>query len=157
MSVLPGRISPHFSEREFTRTSHKQYQDTPTHEHRLNAVVLAASVLEPLRARVGPLRINSWWRGERLNDQVGGSPTSHHLMGCAADIVPIAMDRALVWRTLVGMVDSGLGLTEAMVYESKPHIHLSYVWWRPIEAPELMVKLSSDRTVLWSDYDGSLI
>lgn len=43
-------------------------------------------VLEPVRLKVGcPVRISSGYRCARLNDEVGGSPTSDHRCGLAAD------------------------------------------------------------------------
>jgi hypothetical protein len=41
------------------------------------------------RAWGGPLGVNSGWRCAPHNSEVGGSRTSRHLIGCAADIRPI--------------------------------------------------------------------
>lgn len=47
-----------------------------------------AQVLQKIRAHFGkPVTINSAYRTERHNGSVGGSPTSQHLYGLAADIV----------------------------------------------------------------------
>lgn len=52
---------------------------------RLNALV--AAVLDPLREAYGlPIFVNSGYRSSRLNVAVGGSRTSQHLRGEAADI-----------------------------------------------------------------------
>jgi zinc D-Ala-D-Ala carboxypeptidase len=51
-----------------------------------NLVRLCTDVLEPIRAAVGPIHISSGFRPEWLNDLVGGSKTSQHLTGCAADV-----------------------------------------------------------------------
>lgn len=45
--------------------------------------------LEDLRKVVGPLVINSGFRCEKHNAQVGGEPNSRHKMGIAADITGI--------------------------------------------------------------------
>ena len=52
-----------------------------------NVQQLVDCVLDPLRQAWGrPLTISSGYRCPELNKAVGGSPTSHHLRGMAADI-----------------------------------------------------------------------
>ena len=52
-----------------------------------NLEMLVDNVLDPLREAWGkPIRVNSGYRCEALNRAVGGSKTSHHLKGMAADI-----------------------------------------------------------------------
>lgn len=52
-----------------------------------NIVFLVDNLLDPLRERLGkPVVVTSGYRPERLNKAVGGSKTSNHLYGCAADI-----------------------------------------------------------------------
>ena len=49
--------------------------------------VLVDEVLDPLReAWGGPIRVNSGYRCPELNEAVGGTPTSQHQRGEAADI-----------------------------------------------------------------------
>lgn len=56
-----------------------------TIENRL--VALVENVLDPLREWYGkPIIINSGYRCPQLNRAVGGSPTSQHMKGEAADI-----------------------------------------------------------------------
>jgi len=43
--------------------------------------------LQQAREELGPLKINSGYRCERHNKDVGGSPTSQHLLGTATDII----------------------------------------------------------------------
>lgn len=60
---------------------------------------LTEKILDPLReAWGGPLRVSSGFRCEKLNGAVGGSSTSAHLQGYAADIVP-------TYGTLKGFMD----------------------------------------------------
>lgn len=57
-----------------------------------NMLELIKNVLDPLREAFGkPIIVTSGFRSERLNKAVGGSKTSHHTKGMAADIV--AQDR----------------------------------------------------------------
>lgn len=49
---------------------------------------LIENVLDPLREAYGkPIKVNSGYRCPELNKAVGGSKTSDHMKGCAADIV----------------------------------------------------------------------
>lgn len=49
--------------------------------------LLAVNILQPLRDVVGPVIISSGFRNGELNRAVGGSSTSQHRFGQAADIV----------------------------------------------------------------------
>jgi len=62
----------------------------------LNLKRLCVNVLQPLRNELKcPIRINSGYRCEKLNEKVGSQPTSEHLQGKAADIyIPGKMDMA---------------------------------------------------------------
>lgn len=57
----------------------------------LGDVGLFAEILQELRAHV-PFSVTSWWRTERHNRLIGGSPHSQHLTGLAADLVPDKAD-----------------------------------------------------------------
>lgn len=54
-----------------------------------NMAYLTTRVLDPLREHFGPLRITSGYRSTLLNRAVGGSSTSLHCFGMAADIKPV--------------------------------------------------------------------
>ena len=50
---------------------------------------LAANVIQPIRNKFGRIRISSGYRNPKLNVLSGGSPTSNHCRGEAADIEPL--------------------------------------------------------------------
>lgn len=53
-----------------------------------NVERLVFYILDPLREKLGvPITITSGWRPHELNNKIGGSKTSQHLLGQAADIV----------------------------------------------------------------------
>lgn len=81
-------LSPHFSFEELTRTGQTALQDQNRKEAqpyipRLKAL---AEMLEVIRAKFGPVRVNSAFRGPSVNAGANGSKTSQHLVGEAADI-----------------------------------------------------------------------
>lgn len=83
--------APNFTLGELCRsaTAYREgLSNTPTTEHQNNLIYLAQTVLQPIRDYFGePLVISSGYRGPALNARVGGSPTSHHCYGHAADIM----------------------------------------------------------------------
>lgn len=79
-------LSENFTLEELTVTS-VDADNTPTQEHIANLQRLVDNVLQPLRKMYGkPIKINSGYRSEAVNKKVGGSQTSSHCKGEAADL-----------------------------------------------------------------------
>lgn len=80
----------YFTLKELTRSTTataKGIDNTPTPEVEKNLTLLVENVLDPLREIYGkPITINSGYRCPELNKAVGGSKTSDHVKGFAADI-----------------------------------------------------------------------
>ena len=57
-----------------------------------NMNTLVNKLLDPLREKVGAIRVNSGYRTPAHNKQIGGSLTSQHVKGEAADIFPLEKD-----------------------------------------------------------------
>ena len=86
---LKQQLSEHFKLSEFTQSGtarrHKvKNVPGPREVERLR--FLCVKSLEPRRRRFGVIRITSGFRCKKLNALVGGSPTSQHVLGEAADI-----------------------------------------------------------------------
>lgn len=88
-------------------------QNNPPPEVVDNLRRLCVEGLEPVRALAGPLRINSGYRSSKLNDVVGGSDTSAHSFGLAADIVPVDC----TWRQLMDKVIAAKIPVDQLIYE----------------------------------------
>ena len=83
------RLSAHFDLCEFTRSESAKREgvsNMPTPEHLENIKTLCEKVLEPIRAKFGPINISSGYRSSDLNHFIGGSLNSDHCKGRAADI-----------------------------------------------------------------------
>tara|TARA_R100001377_G_scaffold65402_1_gene40797 strand:+ start:39 stop:500 length:462 start_codon:yes stop_codon:yes gene_type:complete len=84
------KISKHVSYREgmYSRTAERLgIQNDPTEDHLTNMEITAEKLFEPLRDHVGaPVKINSFYRGPKLNKAIGGSKKSQHMSGQAMDI-----------------------------------------------------------------------
>lgn len=91
-----------------------------------NINALVDNVLDPLRAMIAhPIIITSGYRCQRVNELVGGSKTSQHLLGKAADFhvqgyTPQQMD--MIYRTMQMYYD----FDQLIFYPSKNIIHVSW-------------------------------
>lgn len=81
------RLSSHFKLSEFLKLN-KYPENIPTMQVVANLTYGCHQLLEPARHVVGPIIINSGFRNEVVNRQVGGVKNSQHLLGQAADIKP---------------------------------------------------------------------
>ena len=99
-------MSDHFSVDELTFSSTAQrlgIDNTPSDAILLNLQILRAG-LEKVRSVLGnvPMKIDSGYRCEALNEAIGGAPASAHLQGLAADFlapefgVPVDVVAAIV-------------------------------------------------------------
>ena len=93
------KLSDNFTLYEMIRSdSHPELVVYPSKDIIEELKNLCVSVLQPLRDKFGPIRINSAYRNSRLNSAVGGVTNSIHkvidntgisILGAAADIVPL--------------------------------------------------------------------
>lgn len=83
-------LSKHFTLEEFTNSPtavYKKIDNTPNKEQIENMKALCLNVLEPIREKLGkPVKVTSGFRCPKLNSLIGGSSTSQHMEGKAADI-----------------------------------------------------------------------
>ena len=95
-------LSPNFSVLEFTRSntaSRLGIDNTLDPAQTAAAQLLCVNVLEQVRTRFGPVHVLSGFRCPALNSAVGGSKTSQHMAGEAADIevVGVSMLDLFLW------------------------------------------------------------
>ena len=87
---MSNKISAHVSYKEGvrSRTADRRGLDNTPNESQLKCMKeVAEAVFEPLRKWVGgPIKINSFFRGEPVNTAIGGSKYSQHMKGQAIDI-----------------------------------------------------------------------
>lgn len=103
----------------------------PNNEQVNNLRLLCEKVLQPIREKYGkPIIISSGFRCEKLNKAIGGSPTSEHRYGMAADLHSLSdtlSDNKALWD-LIRTMNLNFG---QLIYEygsdSGPDwIHISY-------------------------------
>ena len=83
------KISQHFAKREFEKSATAMRLGISNvitdPEHLLNLSSLCATVLEPIRAKFGPMSISSGYRHPDLSQALGSKPTSSHCFAEAVD------------------------------------------------------------------------
>ena len=92
--------------------------------------VLVDQLLDPIREAWGePIVVSSGYRCKQLNALVGGVKNSHHILGCAADI--IAGNRAnhrKLFKMIQKMQQEGRIKFTQLIWEGDGRwIHISYV------------------------------
>ena len=115
------RLSENFSLDELTATT-TGLPNQPDEETEVKLLYLANYVLQPIRDRWGRITVNSGYRSGAVNKAVGGSDTSQHKDGEAADIVPVEADLRAVYRWIVE--ESGIAFGQC-IYEKDQWIHIS--------------------------------
>lgn len=88
---MTTQLSKHFTLEELTHSDTAdahQIANTPTAEHLANLTKFTAPGLELVRSIVGdvPVNVHVAYRNPEVNALVGGTPTSAHPQGLAADI-----------------------------------------------------------------------
>ena len=79
------RLSKDFTLSEFTDTD-TGLPNVPGQEEIRNLKLLVQKVLQPARDKFGVINVTSGFRSPEVNSAVGGSATSDHVHGRAADI-----------------------------------------------------------------------
>jgi zinc D-Ala-D-Ala carboxypeptidase len=146
------RVSPHFTFAELTTTDHRAFlaeQADPPAQVRANLVRLGADLLEPALAQVGPLRVNSGYRCPGLNAAIGGSETSAHMEGLAADVVPLETNLGAAFEQLAL---SGLPLDQ-LIFEFGRWIHIGAAKHGRPPRGELLMIFEAGRYEQWRATD----
>lgn len=85
------KLSPHFTLKELLVTEHTDLislQQEEVKPYINNLYILCNYILEPIRNYYKvPVTVTSGFRGNTLNKRVGGSSTSQHCLGEAADFL----------------------------------------------------------------------
>lgn len=101
-------LSRHFTLREFLSSqtaARRGIPNIPTEVEVANMRELCEFVLEPVRAKFGPVIISSGFRSHKLNKAVGGVPTSQHTTGEAADIEVPGVPNDVIARWIADKLD----------------------------------------------------
>jgi hypothetical protein len=124
------KLSNSFNLIEFTSSetaSRRGIDNTPSIAVIENLRLLCENVLQPLRDKYGKsINITSGYRSPKLNKAIGGSSTSQHCYGQAADIQVDKKDYLKVWEILKTLPFDQI-IFEFGTESAPDWIHVSYV------------------------------
>ena len=92
--------------------------------------VLVEQLLDPIREAWGaPILVSSGYRCKELNALVGGAKNSHHLLGCAADLIAGSKaEHRKLFNLIRQMQQEGKIRFTQLIWEGDGRwIHISYV------------------------------
>ena len=102
------RLSENFTLAEYTKSqtaTRKGIDNTPSEEHLAAAKALFENVVQKVRDHFGPTIITSGYRSPALNEAIGGSATSQHSKGEAADLEVPGVSTAEVCEWIAANTD----------------------------------------------------
>ena len=129
-------LSPNFTLKELTATS-TGIENEPSFDERDKLLYLARYILQPIRDEWGRIRVTSGFRSAPVNFKVGGSPSSQHLFGEAADIQPLDIDIDTVFDWIVRTLTFGQAILEQRGED----------WWIHLSLPRFSPKKNNESLV----------
>ena len=122
----PTQITPNFSYRELTRseTARRHDVDNTPNADELANITYTANQLEKVRTYLNDkyqkpigIIVTSCFRNERVNALVGGSETSAHRYGLAADCDATGFTSTAFAKEIIQMRDEGLIAFDQLILE----------------------------------------
>lgn len=126
-------ISKHISYKEATRSAtalRLGIENIPNEYELQNMEIIAKKVFEPLREAIdAPIKINSFFRSEKLNKAIGGSGKSQHCQGRAIDIDDVygSVSNAYMFYYIKDNLDFDQLIWEFGSDANPDWVHVSYV------------------------------
>lgn len=124
------KLTKNFSLAELTRSQYAArngLDNIPNAQAIKNLTALAENVLQPVRDKFGIVTVSSGFRSSLVNKAIGGSATSEHCYGYAADFEVFGVDNKL----LAKWIRDNLSFTQLILefYTGTPDsgwVHVSY-------------------------------
>lgn len=133
------RLAPNFTWSELVRTEHRTLYEANAEESAtvLPSLAAVAVMLQAVRDHFGqPLVVHSGFRGPALNAAIGGSKTSQHMRGEAADfhVSGVGLFAVFAWVRDESGLPYGQLILEGSIPDRPTWLHLSLGEpWRPVE------------------------
>ena len=145
-------ISKHISYHEGTYSQtgvRRDLDNTPDDSQLKRMEEVAENLFEPLREWVGgPIKINSFFRGEPVNTAIGGSRKSQHMKGQAIDIDDTFGHKtnAEMYHYVKDNLDFDQLIWEFGTDKNPNWLHISWVSHRPNRKKLTVAKKVNGRT-----------
>ena len=122
---MPNLLSEHFTLEEltFSQTAARQGIDNTPSPEIIQNLVRVALALEEIRSLLGgsAIHVNSGYRGPELNTFIGGSKTSAHMTGLAADFIAPAFGTVLEIAQAIAASDI---IFDQLIHEYGTWVHI---------------------------------
>jgi hypothetical protein len=115
------RLNEFIVSSSYPELAKKIYEEYITYEMELSLRILCLECLQPIRDMFGTTNILSGLRSTELNDKIGGSKTSDHLNGFAADFYVHNLEECYKWI----VNHSHIKYRQVILYKDKNFIHIS--------------------------------
>lgn len=116
-----------FAEATNSQTAKRLGIDNTPSEAIIETMKLTAEkVFQPLREKLGPIRISSFYRSPDLNRAIGGSKTSQHCKGEAIDCSGINVTNKELFNTACDLEEFDQLIWEFGTLDEPDWIHISY-------------------------------
>ena len=129
------KLSEHFHLSEFvtSQTAARRKIDNTPPPAVIDALrALCVNILEPVRKQFGPVMVSSGYRSPALNRAVGGSKSSQHVLGQAADIECPGVSNATLARWILANCKPDQVILEFYT-PGQPNSGWVHVSWRPTD------------------------
>lgn len=126
---MKTQISKHVSWNEATRSNtaiRLGIDNTPSDAIIETMKITAENIFEPLREKLGPIRITSFFRNPDLNRAIGGSKSSQHMKGEAIDCSGINVTNAMLFDTACQLPQFDQIIWEFGDSTNPAWVHISY-------------------------------
>lgn len=138
MQQITLRIPKYFTLKELIQSNiacKRGYANIPTFKQLRTLCELAVNVLDPIREMYGsPILVNSCYRCERLNHDVGGVKGSYHLCKDDHAAADITTGNALQNKQLfLKLCQSPIPFNELQLGKNALYIHVSYCEWHRVK------------------------
>ncbi len=147
-----AKISKHITYHEgtYSRTGERKNLDNTPNPRQLKCMAeVAENLFEPLREWVGgPIKVNSFFRGEPVNTAIGGSKYSQHMKGQAIDIDDTFEHKtnAEMYHYIKDNLDFDQMIWEFGTDKNPNWLHISWVSHRPNRKKLTIAKKLNGRT-----------
>lgn len=149
-------LTPNFSLAEMTRSSTARrlnINNVPT-GNELKNLTRTAEALEKIREYIdAPISVSSGYRSPRLNTAIGGSKTSAHRYGSAADIDAAGYTSPQLAEKILEMMKKGMINIDQLILEYPERgagawVHVGFRWNSPMRGQVLTITQRGTRSGL---------
>ena len=154
-------ISAHITLSEATFSQNavdNKIDNTPTAEHLEAMEYVAENIFERVRAHFGkPIRINSFYRSQKVNKAIGGSLTSQHCRGEAIDVtgVPYGIKNSEIFHYIKDNLDFDQLIAEYPVNGIPTWVHVSYDRFKAKQRNQVLIAIKRGGKTVYLPYKGN--